>query len=176
MRTVMKPAMKNALPLKASLLALMAGSVLFAGQLHATSINPEGQASAEQREYRSAEHKGEHHRGHSGMFKFLRKIELSDEQKADVKAIMTKYQQERTPRPTQEQHQAHRAEMLALITQGDFDESAAQALVQAQQQKHQGAMVNKLKMQNEIYQLLNDDQKSQFTAQFTQMSAKHSRR
>lgn len=167
--------MKNALPLKASLLALMAGSVLWVGQVHATSINPEGQASTEQ-QYRSAEHKGEHHRGHRGMFKFLRHLELSDEQKADVKVIMAKYQQERTPRPTQEQHQAHRAELLALITQSDFDENAAQTIVLAQQQKHQGAMVNKLKMQNEIYQLLNDDQKNQFTAQFTQMSGKHSRR
>ncbi|MBB1270709.1 Spy/CpxP family protein refolding chaperone [Shewanella sp. SR44-3] len=173
----------NRFAAKASLLALLAGSALLVSQVQATTTELEGAATS-QGEYRSAGQKsehhrgaGEHHRGHKGgMFKMLRKLDLSDSQKDEVKLVMEKYKSQRGERPTKEEREAHRTQVLSLITQGSFDENAAQNLVFEQQQKHQAAMVNKLKLQNEIYQLLNEEQKAQFSAQFTKMAAKRSHR
>lgn len=167
--------MKKAFPLKAGLLALVAGSVLLVGQVQAGNPESAGQGMS-QGEYKG-DHNGKHHRGHhGGMFKMMRHLDLSDAQKAEVKTIVEKYKQDRAQRPSQEDRQAHRAQVLTLITQAGFDDSAAQNLVAEKQQRRQVAMVNKLKMQNEIYQLLNDEQKAKFSEKFTNMATKQGRR
>jgi protein CpxP len=175
MNTSVKTNMKKAFPLKAGLLALVAGSVLLVGQVQAGNPESAGQGMS-QGEYKG-DHNGKHHRGHhGGMFKMMRHLDLSDAQKAEVKTIVEKYKQDRAQRPSQEDRQAHRAQVLTLITQAGFDDSAAQNLVAEKQQRHQVAMVNKLKMQNEIYQLLNDEQKAKFSEKFTNMATKQGRR
>jgi protein CpxP len=170
---------KKPFPLKAGLLALVAGSVLLIGQVQAG--NPEsagqGMSQGECKGECKGEHNGKHHRGHhSGMFNMLRHLDLTDAQKAEVKIIVEKYKQAKTDRPTQEEREAHRTQVLSLITQAGFDDSAAQNLVSEKQQRHQATMVNKLKMQNEVYQLLNDEQKAKFSEKFTNMATKQGRR
>jgi periplasmic protein CpxP/Spy len=180
MNTFNNPVKTNRFAAKLGVLALLAGSVLLVTQVQATSTELEG-ATKSQGEQRTlehkADHKGERHSGHrGGMFRILKKLELTEAQKAEVKIVMQKYKSQRGERPTHEQREAHRAQVLSLITQDGFDENAAQNLVAEKQQQHQAGMVNKLKMQNEIYQLLNEEQKAQFSTHFTQMAAKHGRR
>ncbi|ABE56735.1 spheroplast protein y precursor, putative [Shewanella denitrificans OS217] len=181
MNTFNNPVKMNRFAAKVGVLVLLAGSVLLVSQVQATTTELEAQGATQDKgEYRTFEHKaghkGERHSGHrGGMLRMLHKLELTEAQKAEVKLVMEKYQQG-GERPTQEQREAHRAQVLSLITQANFDENAAQNLVLEKQQQHQAAMVNKLKMQNEIYQLLNEEQKAQFTTHFTKMAAKHSRR
>jgi periplasmic protein CpxP/Spy len=177
MNTLNNPVKTNRFAAKLGVLALLAGSVLLVSQVQATTTELEGQGKGEFSTLEhKAGHKGERHSGHrGGMFRMLKKLELTEAQKAEVKLVMEKYHQ-RGERPTQAQREAHRAQVLSLITQDSFDENAAQNLVLEKQQQHQAAMVNKLKMQNEIYQLLNEEQKAQFTTHFTKMADKHSRR
>jgi protein CpxP len=166
---------KKSFPLKAGILALVAGAVLLVGQVQAGNPEPACQGMS-QGEYKG-EHNGKHHRGHhGGMFNMMGHLDLTDAQKAEVKIIVEKYKQAKMDRPTQEEREAHRAQVLSLITQAGFDDSAAQNLVAEKQQRHQATMVNKLKMQNEVYQLLNDEQKAKFAEKFTNMATKQGRR
>lgn len=149
--------MKTLSPLKTSLIALVASSALLTGSLYANDAQTDNAPQAEMH------HKqGKHHKG--GMHKLLRKLDLTDAQKADVKAVMEKYKAQRPERPTDEQRAAHKAEMLSLITNANFDEAKAQAMISAQQEKRQAQALQHLKMQNEIYQLLTPEQQEKYKA------------
>ncbi|MEH6735163.1 MAG: Spy/CpxP family protein refolding chaperone [Shewanella sp.] len=153
--------MKTSSIIKTSLVALVASSALLAGQLYAVdaadnTVKTENVAA-----------KGDRHHGHKGgMHKMLRKLDLTDAQKVQVKAIFDKYKANRPERPTKEQRAEHRTEMLALITTAGFDEAKATAMAEAQQQKHLQKMLTHLKMQNEIYQLLTPEQQQTFQDKF----------
>ena len=155
--------MKTSSIIKTSLVALVASSALLASQLYAAettdnTVKIENVAA-----------KGDRYHGHKGgMHKMLRMLDLTDSQRADVKAVLNKYQGNRPERPTKEQRAAHRADMLALITTAGFDEVKATEMAQAKQQQHMQKMLNHLKMQNEIYQLLTPEQQQMFQDNFQQ--------
>ncbi|MGX9462147.1 Spy/CpxP family protein refolding chaperone [Shewanella sp. A14] len=153
--------MKTSAIIKTSLVALVASSALLAGQLYAEDTTD----STAKTEYVSA--KGDRHHGpKNGMHRMLRRLDLTDAQQVEVKAIFDKYQANRPERPTKEQRAEHRAEMLALITTAGFDEAKATEMAEAQQQKHLQGMLTHLKMQNEIYQLLTPEQQQKFQDKF----------
>ncbi|UJF22449.1 Spy/CpxP family protein refolding chaperone [Shewanella sp. OMA3-2] len=153
--------MKPSSILKTSLVALVASSALLTGQLYATDTTG-STVHTEQ-----VAPKGDRQHGHKGgMHKMLGALELTDEQKVQVKAIFGKYKANRPERPTKEQRATHKAEMLALITTAGFDEAKATEMAEAKQQLQLQKMLTHLKMQNEIYQLLTPEQQQKFQDRF----------
>jgi protein CpxP len=144
--------------LKTSLMAVFVSSALLSGHLYAsdsTNIEPKSNVHHKQGD-REAGHKGPLH-------KMLEKLDLSQEQKAQVKVIVGKYKQDKPDRKTDKAMKGEkRDEMLSLVTADHFDESKASELVAAQSAEQSQRMLNNLRMQNEIYQLLSPEQKDVF--------------
>lgn len=153
--------MKTSSMIKTSLVALVASSALLAGQLYAADSTDTSTKTE-----RCANKGDRQHGPKDGMRRMLRKLDLTDEQKAKVEAIFEKYQAKRPERPTKEQRAEHRAEMLALITNESIDEAKATEMAEMQQQKHLQGMLTHLKMQNEIYLLLTPEQQQTFKDKF----------
>lgn len=159
--------MKTSSIFKTSLVALVASSALLAGQLYAADES-DTTAKTEQ-----MDRKGNRQQGpRDGMHKMLRKLDLTDAQKEQVKVIAQKYKADRPERPTKEQREAHRAEMLALVTSASFDEVKATEIAEAQHQKRLQGMLSQLKMQNEIYQILTPEQQQVFQEKFAKGKGK----
>ena len=84
---------------------------------------------------------------------FLHQLNLSDDQKAQVKQIF------QTERPTlkplmQQEGQAH-LQMMQLVTSGNFDQAKATAIATQEAQTHIQVEVEHAKIHSQIYQLLN---------------------
>jgi len=109
-------------------------------------------------------------RGHSmgGEFMFLHQLNLTDDQKAQIKQVF------QTERPTlkplmQREAQAH-LEMMKLITAGgNFNATTAAQLASQEAQIHMQMEVEHAKIGSQIYNLLNSDQK----AKVAEMISKH---
>lgn len=98
---------------------------------------------------------------------FLHHLDLTDQQKAQVKQI---HESERpTIKPLmQQEFQAHQ-QMMQLIASDKFDTKQAQLLASQEAQVHMQLEVAHAKMFAQVYQLLNADQK----AKVADMMAKH---
>ncbi|MCT8988552.1 Spy/CpxP family protein refolding chaperone [Shewanella phaeophyticola] len=162
--------MKTSSIFKTSLVALVASSALLAGQLYAVD-DTDTTAKTEQMDRNGDRQQGSRGGMHN-MHKMLRKLDLTDAQKEQVKVIAEKYKADRPERPTKEQREAHRAEMLALVTSASFDEAKATEMAEAQHQKRLQGMLSQLKMQNEIYQVLTPEQQQVFQEEFAKGKGK----
>ncbi|WP_163134029.1 Spy/CpxP family protein refolding chaperone [Agarivorans sp. Alg241-V36] len=100
---------------------------------------------------------GKNRGGHPAM-KMMKQLDLSDEQKAQVKEIM----QQHKPKADQEQRQAMYQQRMEIITAASFDQEAAQALIDIQQAKLQTRMLNMLQAQQQIYQVLTPEQQQKY--------------
>ncbi|MGI2261100.1 Spy/CpxP family protein refolding chaperone [Shewanella sp. GXUN23E] len=137
----------KAITLKSLVLAGVTGAVLLASPVMAGPHDGEGH-----------QHKGGHQMqgkgcdlmGH-GMF---RGLDLTAEQKAQIKAIA---KEQRGPN-NQGANSAHHQQMQALITAPQFDKAKASALIEKQQNLRQEMMLKKLESQNKIYNLLTAEQ------------------
>ena len=113
-------------------------------------------------------HRGMHgHMGGPEFQMFLHKLNLSDDQKAQVKQIF------QTERPTlkplmQQEAQAH-LQMMQLVSSGNFDQAKATAIASQEAQTHIQVEVEHAKIHSQIYQLLNSEQK----AKVAEMISKH---
>jgi periplasmic protein CpxP/Spy len=98
---------------------------------------------------------------------FLHQLNLTDDQKAQVKQV---FQAERpTLKPLmQREAQAH-LQMMKLITGGNFNATAAAQLASQEAQIHMQMQVEHAKIGSQIYNLLNSDQK----AKVAEMISKH---
>jgi protein CpxP len=103
--------------------------------------------------------------GEFGMF--LHQLNLSDDQKAQVKQIFQNEKQNMRPLVEQEA-QAH-LQMIKLITGGNFTPSAAAQVASQEAQTHIQLEVEHAKIGSQIYSLLNSDQK----AKVADMISKH---
>lgn len=70
---------------------------------------------------------------------------------------------------------AHRNEMQAVITAATFDETQAKALLNARQDKRQAQAIERMKIQNQIYNLLTPEQQAKFKARFEAQAGKEPR-
>jgi Spy/CpxP family protein refolding chaperone len=105
--------------------------------------------------------------GHMGFF--AKQLNLTDDQKAQMKAIMQKEHPAMKPLYEQ-QHQIDT--QLRQYVEGSFDQAKVQALA-AQKAEIQAQMtVAETRVHNELYQLLTPDQQSQLK----QMETKHDAR
>ena len=106
--------------------------------------------------------------GEFGMF--LHQLNLSDDQKAQVKQI---FQNEKPAmKPLMQQEMQTRLEMIQLVTSGNFDATKATEIANRDARTHVAMEVEHAKMGAQIYQLLNSDQK----AKVAYMIAKHQQR
>ncbi|MBW0296428.1 hypothetical protein B4P00_09285 [Shewanella xiamenensis] len=161
--------MKTLSPLKAGLFAILASSAVFA-----TTVSAEPSQGCDHP--RSEFHKHGDRMGHDGMHRMFEGLDLTDAQKADIKKLFAEQRAARSDdRPTKEERLAHRAEMHALITAANFDEAQAKALMSAQQEKRQAQAIERMKMQNQIYNLLTPEQQAKFKARFEAQAGKEPR-
>jgi protein CpxP len=117
-----------------------------------------------------------HHGMHGGMHghmmggelgMFLHQLNLTDDQKAQVKQI---FQTEKpNMKPLMQQEMQSHLQLMQLITSGKFDQGAATAIATQEGQTHIQMEVEHAKIGAQIYQLLSADQK----AKVADMIAKH---
>lgn len=108
--------------------------------------------------------------GMEGHLHFLAaKLNLTDDQKTQMKAIMQKDGASMKPL-----HQQERAidQQLREFVEGNFDEAKVQALATQKAQIQAQLTVQETRVHNEIYQILTSDQK----AHLKQMEADHQAR
>jgi len=104
---------------------------------------------------------GKHHKGKKRDMGF-EKLNLTDQQKEDMKTIMSAQKTERKDRKTDAERLAQRAEMQALMQAETFDEAKAKELIENKQAKNTEQRLAKMKAKHEMYQLLTDEQKAEF--------------
>ncbi len=161
--------MKTLSPLKAGLFALFASSAVLA-----TTVNAEPTQGCD---HSMGEfHKKGDRMAHDGMHRMFEGLDLTDAQKADIKKLFAEQRAARSEdRPTKEARLAHRNELQALITSASFDETQAKALLSAQQERRQEHAIERMKMQNQIYNLLTPEQQAKFKARFESQVVKEPR-
>jgi periplasmic protein CpxP/Spy len=98
---------------------------------------------------------------------FLHQLNLTDDQKAQVKQIF--HAERPNIKPLMQQEFQARHQMMQLITSDKFDPKQAQLLAAQEAQIHMQIEVEHAKMGAQIYQLLSSDQK----AKVTDIMAKH---
>lgn len=107
----------------------------------------------------------------STMKQLSNKLDLSDEQKAKVKAIRT--QAHNNTKANYQELKNIKSQINALIKTDKMDEAKLDALV-SQRSKLSAAMLkNHVVMQHQIYSVLNDKQKAQFDQIKKQYELKH---
>ncbi|MBU1393591.1 MAG: Spy/CpxP family protein refolding chaperone [Gammaproteobacteria bacterium] len=168
--------MKTLSPLKASLFAILASSAVLA-----TTVNAEptdGGCDFSRSEFHKGdrmEHGGRH-MDKRGMHRMFEGLDLTDAQKADIKKLFADQKAARADsRPTKEQRLAHRTEMQALMTAPNFDEVQAKALMSVQQEQRQAQAIERMKLHNQIYNLLTPEQQAKFKARFEAQAGKEPR-
>jgi len=97
---------------------------------------------------------------------FARQLNLTDDQKTQMKAIMQKERPTMKPLMQQE-HQID--QQLRQYVEGPYDAAKVQALAAQKAQVQTQMTVNETRIHNELYQLLTADQQSQLK----QMQANH---
>lgn len=117
-----------------------------------------------------------HHRmggpfmGHPGFAMMLHQLNLTPDQKAQVKQILQA--EKPTLKPLmQQEFQAHQ-QLAQLVTSGNFDQAKAAAIATQEAQTHIQLEVEHAKVASQIYQLLDSTQK----AKVADMLAKHEQR
>ncbi|HWH58895.1 MAG TPA: Spy/CpxP family protein refolding chaperone [Terriglobales bacterium] len=108
--------------------------------------------------------------GDPGMAMMLHRLNLTEDQKAQVKKIFEAEKPTMQPLHQQE-FQAHQ-QMMQLITSGNFDQAKATAIATQEAQTHIQMEVEHAKIHAQIYQLLDSTQK----AKVADMMAKHQER
>lgn len=144
---------------KAALLAIVASTALMTSTVYAGDDH--------EHKERSHHMKSERMGHHGDIRKMFRGLDLTDGQKAEIKALI---KQQKTSsagdRPSKEDRKEHKAEFFALISADNFDEAKAQEFINAKHQSRQAKGVAMLKVQNDIYQLLTPEQKAKFKEKF----------
>lgn len=110
-----------------------------------------------------------HHMGGPGMEFFSRKLNLTDEQKTQMKAVMEKAHPTMKPL-MQQQHQIDL--QLRQYVHGTFDQAKVQALANQKAQIQAQLTVAETQVHNQLYQLLTAEQQSQLK----EMEANHEAR
>lgn len=97
-----------------------------------------------------------HHHKHGGMG-FLKQLDLTEAQQAQVKEIMSKQRSEM--KAAMSERRAHRDEMKSIVEQDTFDSAKAEQLIAKQQEKERAAKLGMLRTQHEIYKVLTPEQR-----------------
>jgi len=101
---------------------------------------------------------------------FLHQLNLTDDQKAQIKQIFQSNKS--SMKPLMQQEAATHEQMIQLITSGTFDQAKAAAIVAQESRVHTQLELAHATIGSQIYQLLNSDQK----AKVSQIIAQHQQR
>jgi protein CpxP len=136
---------------KSRFAAMMAGLAMFAGMAIAQDQTAPASGSPKH-------HMMRHFRGGPEFGLPLRQLNLTDDQKAQVKQI---FQNERANiKPLMQQERTAHEAMAQLVTSGSFAEDKATAIANQEAQTHVRMQVEHAKIASQIYQLLSADQKA----------------
>ena len=103
---------------------------------------------------------------HSGLgrhgfeMRILKQLDLTDEQKAQVKSILS--DERPTIQPLVQQLGATRRELRAATVNGQFDEATVRALAAKATQAMTDLIVEKARVQSKIYNVLTPEQQTKF--------------
>ncbi|WP_299494101.1 Spy/CpxP family protein refolding chaperone [uncultured Shewanella sp.] len=97
----------------------------------------------------------------------LHNLDLTDAQKAQVKSLVQSSKAaKKESRPSDEERQAMKSQIYSLISAPTFDEAKAKQIIASQQAKREMGVVNMLRLQNEVYQILTPEQQVKFKENF----------
>ena len=99
-------------------------------------------------------------RQHQAMHKMLASLDLTDSQKAQIKALV---EQQREKHQASKPKAGMQQKFQQLVSADSFDEVAARSLLEQQQQKDIERRLERLKLQHEIRQLLTPEQRQQLS-------------
>ena len=102
--------------------------------------------------------RGGHHRGGGGHGMMLRGLDLTDEQKAQIKTIMQASKE--TSKPIREQMKSNRQKLQQLSDSGNFDQAQVQATAAQQGTLTAQMIVEKEKVKSQISAILTTEQKA----------------
>ena len=114
------------------------------------------------------EHRGPHGRG--GFVPFLRDLNLSDAQKAQIKQITDSF--EASTKPLWERLGEQRDGEMDALKDGAFDEAAVRAAAQERANVHVELEVARARMMSQVYALLTPEQKAQIAQRRQQFEQK----
>ncbi len=117
-----------------------------------------------------SEMRGHHHAGMG----VLAKLDLTEDQKAKVKEIMS--QQKNNMKQAMGERRAHRDDMRGLVESDAFDAQKARELIAQQQAEELEMKLAMLKAQHEIYKVLTPAQREQakaIRAEYKEKRAQH---
>ncbi|GAA0551480.1 hypothetical protein GCM10009098_18900 [Rheinheimera aquimaris] len=109
-------------------------------------------------EHRAARHDGAHHERHLPMKRMLAGLDLTDNQREQIKQLM---QQQREAFKREGRDNAAHLQLQALLIAEQFDESAARQLLEQQQQRAVEKRLTMLKLQHQVLQVLTEEQRQQ---------------
>jgi len=143
---------------------ILATALSVAGLTHAVASSTESatvttqDTTIIQKDGRDGKHRGDKHRGgkHHGKMMF-KKLDLSDAQKEQMRAIMTAHKE-----ANKESKAAYKADMKALMDAPVFDEEQAQTLIAEREAQRADQQLSMLKMKHEMYQVLTEEQKVKY--------------
>lgn len=98
---------------------------------------------------------------HKGMG--FAQLDLSDEQKQEMQTIMSSSKGKNKNRLNETERATRQAEMQALMYAETFDEEKAKALINKKQTRHSEKKLTMLKAKHQMFQLLTDEQKVQYS-------------
>ena len=131
-----------------------------------------GVAFAESGDNAGPMHHGMHHgfMGGPGLGLPLHQLNLTDDQRSQIKQIMKT--EHAHMKPLMQQEFQARQQLLQLVTSGNFDQAKAAAIATQESQTHVQLQVEHAKIASQIYQLLDSSQK----AKVSDIIAKHQQR
>jgi len=141
---------------------VLASSLTFVGISSATASDPQSKDKMGCKNQTSEMHHGKQHgkMKHKGMD--FSQLDLSDDQKQQMREIR-KVTKEQHKGKNKENRAEHQAEMLALMSEDSFNEDRAKVLINEQLSKSSEKRLSMLKAKHEMYQLLTDEQKQQYS-------------
>ena len=115
-------------------------------------------------------HGGPGRGGHGGFIPFLRDLNLTDAQKAQVKQIADSF--EESTKPLRERLDALRDSEMDGLKDGAFDEAAVRAAAQERANAHVELDVARARMMSQVYALLTTEQKARIAERRQQFEQK----
>ncbi|QUN05748.1 Spy/CpxP family protein refolding chaperone [Shewanella yunxiaonensis] len=97
-------------------------------------------------------------------FMMLHQLELTDAQQTAIKKLFDAQRDS-----MKAERSAHRKAMQELMTATKFDESKAKKLIEQQQQLRTERQLQRMKLHNQIYNLLTDEQKTKLKSEMEKM-------
>ncbi|MBV7317525.1 Spy/CpxP family protein refolding chaperone [Shewanella sp. NIFS-20-20] len=114
-------------------------------------------------------HQKKHHQSHGcdvmdgkGMHKMFKRLDLSDEQRQQLKQLMKQSRTDDQAKARSQMRADNRQAMSDLVTAPQFDEGAAKALLAKQAEFRQQRALNNLRLRHQAYQMLTPEQQQKW--------------